>query len=85
LYVFTEFHEFIIIHPPYFAKSLNAHHAGELFDRIVESPHGHFTEKHAASIMRQVCESTNVTGASLMSEKRMSSDRAAPAYLLCDR
>jgi hypothetical protein len=31
------------------------HPAGELFDRIVESPQGHFTEKHAASIMRQVC------------------------------
>mmetsp|Transcript_63219 Transcript_63219/g.169033 ORF Transcript_63219/g.169033 Transcript_63219/m.169033 type:complete len:445 (-) Transcript_63219:87-1421(-) len=27
---------------------------GELFDRIVESPQGHFTEKVAASIMRQI-------------------------------
>ena len=28
--------------------------AGELFDRIVESPGGHFTEKDAAILMRQV-------------------------------
>jgi calcium/calmodulin-dependent protein kinase I len=32
----------------------NLHAGGELFDRIVDAPNGHFTEKDASTIMRQL-------------------------------
>ena len=43
--------------------------AGELFDRIVDSPGGHFTEKDAAHIMGQVRKFCTMSDRALCKEE----------------